>query len=108
MPALLTAASTMMCPHGGTVTAIPGSTRATAGAPILRGSDSFIIAGCAFNVSGAPSPCISVNWVVTATRVRHAGALVLNESSMGLCLAATQAPQGAVIIAGTQAKVSGL
>ena len=24
MPALLTAASTMMCPHGGTVTAIPG------------------------------------------------------------------------------------
>ena len=108
MPALLTAASTMMCPHGGTVTAIPGSTRASAGAAILRGSDTFIIAGCAFNISGAPSPCVSVNWVVTATRVQHAGGLVLNESSMGLCLAATQAPQGTVIIAATQSRVSGL
>ncbi len=107
MPALLTAASTMMCPHGGTVTAVPGSTRATAGAPILRGSDSFIIAGCAFNIAGAPNPCVSVNWAVTATRVKHAGALVLNESSVGLCLAATQAPQGTVIIAGTQSQVSG-
>jgi hypothetical protein len=108
MPALLTAASTMMCPHGGTVTATPGSTRASAGAPILLGSDTFMIAGCAFNVSGVPSPCVSVNWVVTATRVKHGGDRVLNEASVGLCLAATQAPQGTVLIASTQTSVNGL
>lgn len=107
MPALLTAASTMTCPHGGQVIATPGSTRANAGAPILRGSDSFNIAGCSFNVSGTPSPCVSIDWASTATRVRHAGGLVLNQSSVGLCLAGTQAPQGTVLIASTQAKVSG-
>lgn len=108
MPALLTAASTMMCPHGGTIVATPGSTRAAAGAPILRGSDAFVVAGCAFNVAGVPSPCVSVNWVQTATRVQHGGDLALNEASVGLCVAATQAPQGTVLIAVTQASVNGL
>jgi hypothetical protein len=107
MPPLLTTASVMTCPHGGMVTAAPGSPNAQAGAPILRGSDTFIIAGCAFNIAGVPSPCVSVNWVVTATRVR-AGSLVLNEASMGLCVAATQAPQGPVVIASAQPNVSGL
>ncbi len=76
MPALLTVASSMMCPHGGTVTATPGATNALAGAPVLRGSDTFIIAGCSFQVSGVPSPCVSVNWVQTAQKVKHGGALV--------------------------------
>jgi len=108
MPSLLTASSTMMCPHGGTVSATPGATRATIDAPILRGSDTFQIAGCTFAPGSVPSPCISVQWVVTATRVKHGGELVLNESGVGLCLAATQAPQGTVIIASTQTKVDGL
>jgi hypothetical protein len=108
MPALLTAASTMMCPHGGMVTAVPGATQAQADAPVLRGADTFIIAGCAFMIGPVPSPCVSVTWVQTATRVQHAGDLVLNEASVGLCMAATQAPQGTVIIAATQALASGL
>ncbi len=108
MPALLTAASTMMCPHGGTVIATPGGTRAQASAPVLRGSDTFTIAGCAFNVSGAPHPCVTVNWVQTATRVQHASDFVLNQSSVGLCVAGDQTPQGTVLIAATQASVSGL
>lgn len=108
MPALLTTASSMMCPHGGTVMATPASTRAQAGAPILTVSDSFSIAGCPFNVSGSPHPCMTVQWVVTATRVKHGGALVLNESSVGLCLAGDQAPQGTVIVAATQPRVKGL
>lgn len=107
MPALLTAASTMMCPHGGTVMATPGATQAQAGAPVLRGSDTFSIAGCAFVIGTAPNPCVSVNWVQTATRVSHGGDLVLNEASVGLCVSAAQAPQGAVIIAATQPLVSG-
>ena len=73
MPALLTVASTMMCPHGGTVAAIPSQTRAAAGAPIVLGSDTFLVAGCPFNISGVPNPCISVQWLVTATRVQAGG-----------------------------------
>ncbi len=107
MPALLTSATTMMCPHGGTVTVTPGSTRAAAGAPILRASDTFTIAGCTFPPSGPPHPCVSVNWIVTATRVKHGGDFVLNESSVGLAIAADQAPQGTVLILGTQTQVSG-
>ena len=107
MPALLTAASTMMCPHGGTVQAIPGQTNAAAGAPILRGSDTFIVAGCPFVIGPAPSPCVTVQWVVTATQVQAGSDFVLTEASVGLCLAATQAPQGAVLIVQTQAGASG-
>ena len=108
MPALLTAASTLTCPHGGTIAATPGATHAVIDAPILRGSDTFVVAGCAFNISGVPSPCVSVSWVQTATRVKHGGDFALNEASVGLCLAATEAPQGAVLIVATQAKGSGL
>jgi hypothetical protein len=45
--------------------------------------------------------------VQTAQKVKHGGALVLNQGSVGLCLAGTQAPQGTVLINSTQAKVSG-
>jgi hypothetical protein len=109
MPALLTVASTLMCPHGGVVTATPASSHATAGAPILSGADTFVIAGCAFAPGGVPSPCVSVNWVQTVTKVKHGGNLALSEASVGLCLAGTQAPQGTVLInAPGQASVNGL
>ena len=88
MPNLLTTASTMMCPHGGTVTAIPGQTQATIDAPIVRLSDTFIIAGCAFAPGGVPMPCVTVQWVVGATRVQAGGDFVLTESSVGLCMSA--------------------
>ena len=108
MPALLTTASTMMCPHGGTVTGIPGQSQTTAGAPVLRGSDTFMVAGCAFNIAGVPNPCVSVQWMETATRVKAGGDFVLNEASVGMCLAATQAPQGTALITNTQPLVVGL
>jgi hypothetical protein len=108
MPALLTSASVLMCPHGGPVTISPSSANAQAGSPIVRGSDSFVVAGCSFNISGAPHPCVSVNWIQTATRVKAGGDFVLTQSSQGLCVAADQTPQGPVQIQSTQAKVSGL
>ena len=106
MPALLTTASTLMCPHGGTVTGSPGATRATADAVILRATDSFIIAGCTFNVSGVAQPCTAVQWVVTAQKVKHDGDFVLTEASVGLCLG--PAPQGTVMVSATQSKVGAL
>jgi hypothetical protein len=108
MPALLTASSTMMCPHGGTVIAVPAQTQAVADSPILTMSATCSIAGCAFVIGVVPSPCLTVQWVEGATSVQAGGDYALNESSVGLCLAATQAPQGAVLIVATQPTVEGL
>jgi hypothetical protein len=109
MGALLTTASMMMCPHGGTVTAISSNTEATAGgSPLVRASDTFTIAGCPFTLPGGVlSPCMTVQWMQTNTESKAAGDFTLSMNSMGLCLAATQAPQGTVLINNTQQKVTG-
>ena len=107
MPALLTVASTMMCPHGGTIIGTPGASHASAGGLILRGSDTFEIVGCPFNISGAPNPCVSVTWLQTASHVKHGGELVLDESSVGMCNSGAQAPQGAALIVSAQPAVGG-
>ena len=109
MGGLLTTASILMCPHGGTVTAVSSNTRATAGgAPLVRASDTFIIAGCPFTLpSATPSPCVTVQWISPDARSRAGGDFTLSEASVGLCLAATQAPQGTVLISSTQPKVTG-
>jgi hypothetical protein len=108
MPALLTTSSTMMCPHGGTVIAVPAQTQAVADSPVLTMSTTCSIAGCAFVIAAVPSPCLTVQWVQGATAVRAGGDFALNESSVGLCLAATQAPQGTVLIVATQPVAAGV
>ena len=108
MPGFLTTTSVMMCPHGGNVQAISGNTQVMAGgAPILRSSDTFIVAGCAFMIGPMPSPCVTVQWVQAAAQ-STIGDSTLTEASVGLCQAATQAVQGPVIIASTQPSVQGL
>lgn len=107
MGQFLTTASTMMCPHGGTVTAVASQQKAQAGAAILMQSDSCTIAGCPFTIGPNPSPCVTVRWVSPATRNTLAGTPALTSDSVGLCLAATQAPQGPVQVVNTQPKASG-
>ena len=98
----------MMCPHGGTVTATTGNTRAkAAGAFLLRASDTFTIAGCALNIAGAPHPCVQVRWVQPALQGKAGGDFLLNEASVGLCVAPDQAVQGTVLILATQPKIAG-
>lgn len=107
MPPLLTAAASMMCPHGGTVVATPSQSRALAGgAPILLPSDTFVIAGCTFAPGGVAMPCVSVQWTMPAQHAL-AGSPALTAASVGLCLAATQAPQGVVLINPAQSQVQG-
>lgn len=107
MPALLTTASVLMCPHGGTVTATSSNTRAKAGAFLVRPSDTFMIAGCALSTPAGPHPCMTVQWVKSALRCKAAGDFMLAQDSVGLCLAGDQAPQGTVLIQSTQARASG-
>jgi hypothetical protein len=104
----LTAASTLMCPHGGPVMPVPTNARITAGgSPIVTNQDTFPIGGCAFNIAGVPHPCIQVKWIVTALRATAAGAAPLTTDSVGLCQAADGAVQGPVMIQATQPRTSG-
>lgn len=108
MANLLNTSSIMMCPHGGMVSAVSGNTRAQAlGGPILRASDTFLIAGCVLNVAGAPHPCVQVKWVQPDARSMVLSDFTLSEQSVGLCVAADQAVQGTVMIIFTQPRVSG-
>ena len=51
-----------------------------------------------------PSPCIRVQWIVTDLRSAVNGVPTLSASSVGLCLAPTQIPQGPVIVLAGQTK----
>jgi hypothetical protein len=103
MPCLLTEATTMICPHGGMITGVPASPRVRAGSAVLRIFDTFTIAGCP-----SASPCTTVDWVVGAHRVSTDSAPMLNDTSVGLCLSASEIPQGMVLVVSTQGRVSGV
>ena len=104
MGQILTASDILMCPHGGQVSISPLQSRAPAGAMIVRPDDVFTVAGCSLNVAGAPHPCVTVQWQAPSGRVKAGDSFVLTTSSIGLCTAADQAPQGTVLIQQTQQK----
>lgn len=111
MPNALTTAATLLCPHGGSVTITSANSAVKAdGAALALATDTFSISGCPFQIPvGAgtkPSPCLSVQWIVTDQTTKVNGQATLSTASVGLCLSAEQAPQGQVTIANTQAKVS--
>src|SRR5215469_14888132 len=109
MANLLNTSSIMMCPHGGTVSAISSNTRVNAGgSPVLRATDTFLIAGCPFVVGIVPHPCMQVQWVQPDAQSQVLGDFTLSEESVGLCVAADMAVQGTVLITFTQPQVSGV
>jgi hypothetical protein len=106
---ILHAGATLMCPHGGQVQSVPTNPRVLVCAmPASVLPDAFLVAGCPLNVSGAPQPCLRVQWTAPAARVLVNGAPVLLQSSVGLTLGPTQAPQGVALAAAVQARVGGM
>ncbi len=106
---LLTTASTMQCPHGGTVQASTSNSAVKAdGAFVLLLSDVLTISGCPFQIPvGAgtkPSPCMKVQWVVGEMMLKVNSTPMLSEGSTGLCFTAESIPQGSVSITNTQSK----
>lgn len=97
---------TITCPHGGSGSLSPSNTKVTLdGKRVAVVSDTTTVSGCAFNVSGAPSPCLSVQWLMPATRVSVGGTPVLVSSSVALCTAAGSVPQGPAMVSGFQTRV---
>jgi hypothetical protein len=97
-----------ICPHAGQVQTISSNTRVlVSGMAVATLADQFMVAGCAFNVSGSPHPCMKIQWLTPATRVLINGQPAILQSSTGLSLAADQAPQGPPSIVTTQPRVIG-
>jgi len=103
---VLTSTTVASCPHGGQVSFVPSQMRVLAdNSPVLVVSDLAIVAGCAFNVSGAPSPCLTIQWLAPATRVTVQGSPPLLSTSVGLCLNPASAPQGSALLSSYQQRV---
>jgi hypothetical protein len=103
---------TALCPHGGQVAVIPSNTRVRVGGQFAAtASDTFTIAGCPFQVpigtGTKPQPCVTLQWIVPAVRVRISGQPAVLATSTGLCQSAEQIPQGPPNIAVTQIRVKG-
>jgi uncharacterized Zn-binding protein involved in type VI secretion len=113
MPGLIvTTTSSAICQHGAQVSIMSSNTRVTiTGAPVAVQNDQFTVSGCPFQVpvgpGTKPQPCVKIQWVAPATRVRVGGQPVILQSSAGLCLSAEQIPQGAPTVVMVQPRVKG-
>lgn len=106
---LLHVGATAMCPHGGQVSIISSNTRVmVSNQPVATMGDTYMVAGCAFTVPGPkPQPCVTVQWLVPATRVMVNGQPAILQSSTGLCMSAEQIPQGPPSVVMTQMRARG-
>lgn len=106
MADFLTTASTMMCPHGGTIIATTTNTRAQAsGAYVVRSSDTFTVAGCPFSNGATASPCSQVVWATQSLK-NAVGDHVLVQDSQGMCMGPS-GTQGTALVDQTQTEGSG-
>lgn len=102
-------AAVATCPHGGQIQTVSANARVLVGGlQVATVADQSTVIGCAFNVSGAPSPCVRVQWTMPATRVMVLGQPVLLQASAGLCQNPAGAPQGPAIVTTVQPRVIGL
>ncbi|WP_294539560.1 hypothetical protein [uncultured Rhodoblastus sp.] len=101
--------ATALCAHGaGAVQVISSNTRVfVGGMPVATMADMAMIAGCLFAPGGVAQPCLRVQWITPAARVLVNGQPALLQTSSGLGLGPTQAPQGPVLIVATQPRVIG-
>jgi hypothetical protein len=109
---LLHVGATVLCPHGSQATIVASNARVMVGGqPVAVQSDTTTVAGCPFQVPAGPStkpqPCVTVKWLVPATRITIGGQPALLQSSSSLCQSAEQIPQGPANVAMTQIRVTG-
>lgn len=102
--------ATTLCPHGGNASTISSNTRVkVSGMPVATLSDTTLVAGCPFTVGPPtkPQPCVKVQWLTPAVRVKVMGNPVLLKTSTGLCQSAEQIPQGPPNVVATQVRAKG-
>ncbi|MEX6688165.1 hypothetical protein QTN47_11700 [Danxiaibacter flavus] len=101
---LLHVGATVLCAHGGQAQPTTPNPRVlVSGQPIVMQPAPYVIAGCPFNVSGAPVPCVTGQWVTAAARILSNGMPVLLMDSQATCI-----PNGTpLLIVATQVRVIG-
>lgn len=95
----------MLCAHAGQATpTVPNPRVTVSGQPTVLLSAPYVVAGCPFNISGAPSPCVTAQWIVGTTRVTSNGQPLVVQSSQAICT-----PNGTpLMIVMTQTRVSAM
>lgn len=92
---LLHVGATVLCAHGGSAMPTAPNPRVMVnGQPTATMSAPYSVAACAFNVAGAPSPCVTAQWVVAATRVLSDAQPLVLMDSQAVC-----APNGTPVMA---------
>ena len=101
---LLHQGAKVICMHSGQAQAgVPNARVKVSNQATALQPTPWSIAGCIFNVSGSPSPCVSAQWLSAATRVRSNKVPLLLADSKATC-----APNGTgVQILVTQIRVKG-
>jgi len=102
--------ATTLCPHAGNASTISSNTRVkVSGMAVATLSDVTMVAGCTFTLAAGPTPqpCVKVQWLTPATRVKVMGNPVLLKTSTGLCLSAAQIPQGPPNVVAAQIRAKG-
>ncbi len=108
MPEVLTVASTLTCPHGGSVTLTTSNATLECGDgfPLVE-SDAHFVVDCTFIPPGSkPSPCVEVTRSGGSASLDADGVPVLTRASVGLCESAEGVPQGPAVLLVTQEDVA--
>jgi hypothetical protein len=93
---LLHSGATVLCSHAGQAQpTAPFARVRVSGQPLTTQPAPYVVAGCPF--ASAPGPCVMVQWLTAAFRVRAGGMPVLLQDSVGLC-APTGVPATAVAV----------
>jgi len=102
---LLHVGASVLCAHGGSAQpTVPNPRVLVSGQPTVTVAAPYLVAGCPFNVSGGPSPCVTGQWVVAATRVFSNAQPLLLMDSQAVC-----APNGTPLAAvAAQPRVIGI
>jgi len=91
---LLHLGASVLCSHGGIATpTAPNGKVLVNGQATVTMSAPYAIAGCPFNVSRSPVPCVTAQWLVAATRVFSNGQPLVLMDSQALC-----APNGTPLV----------
>lgn len=76
-----------MCAHGGqAMPTVPNPRVLVSGQPTVLMTAPYSVAGCPFNVSVSPVPCVTGQWVVAATRVFSTGQPLVLMDSQAVCV----------------------
>jgi hypothetical protein len=102
---LLHVGATVLCSHGGqAVPTAPNPRVLVNGMPTVAISAPYAVAGCAFVPPGGNGPCVTAQFITSATRVTSNGQPLLLMDSQAIA-----APTGTpLVVVVTQTRVSGM